>query len=52
MAFNLTACPSGWGMANGTNGTPDLRGEFVRGWDGTGALAKGIDPGRTIASSQ
>jgi len=38
-AFMLTACPSGWIPADGTNGTPDLRGRFVRGRDdmGTGA---------------
>lgn len=30
MAFNLSACPTGWSIANGTGGTPDLRGEFIR----------------------
>jgi hypothetical protein len=32
-AFYLGAgtCPSGWLLANGSNGTPDLRGMFVRG---------------------
>jgi len=29
-AFNLSACPTGWAAADGSNGTPDLRGEFLR----------------------
>jgi len=31
MSFNLASCPSGWIEADGTNGTPDLRGAFIRG---------------------
>jgi hypothetical protein len=31
-AFNLTTCPAGWIPADGTNGTRDLRGSFVRGY--------------------
>jgi len=31
MAFNLAACPDGWIVANGSAGTPDLRGAFIRG---------------------
>lgn len=31
MSFYLDACPSGWILADGTNGTPDLRGAFIRG---------------------
>lgn len=46
--FYLKACPSGWALANGTNGTPDLRGVFVRGLD----LGRGIDSGRTLGSYQ
>lgn len=34
--------------ANGTNGTVDLRGEFIRGWDN----GRGADPGRALASWQ
>jgi len=33
MAFNLTTCPSGWTYADGTSGTADSRGLFIRGWD-------------------
>lgn len=33
-----TAIPSGWALCNGTNGTPDLRGKFILGYDNrTGA---------------
>jgi hypothetical protein len=46
MAFNLTTCPSGWVPADGTNGTPDLRGSFIRGVgtnsDGTASGAFGV----------
>lgn len=31
MSFYLTTCPSWWLPADGTNGTPDLRGQFLRG---------------------
>ncbi|MEI6480504.1 MAG: hypothetical protein WCO12_03230 [bacterium] len=45
MAFYLSSCPSGWKAADGTNGTPDLRGYFVRGLgtnsDGTASGALG-----------
>jgi microcystin-dependent protein len=39
-----------WGSGNGSStfNVPDLRGEFVRGWDD----GRGIDTGRTFASSQ
>jgi len=33
VAFNLASCPTGYSPANGSNGTPDLRGEFIRGLD-------------------
>ena len=48
LAFNLSTCPTGWIAADGTNSTPDLRGEFVRGLDNN----RGIDPGRGLATSQ
>ncbi len=47
-AFNLNTCPSGWIKADGQNGTPDLRGEFVRGLDD----GRGIDIGRALGSWQ
>ncbi|MDL4860757.1 shufflon system plasmid conjugative transfer pilus tip adhesin PilV [Halomonas elongata] len=46
--YNSTRCPSGWVKANGTNGTVDLRGEFIRGWDN----GRGVDNGRRIGSFQ
>ena len=33
--------PDGWGLCNGGNGTPDLRGRFVMATDGSPALAPG-----------
>ncbi|HBO4518554.1 TPA: shufflon system plasmid conjugative transfer pilus tip adhesin PilV [Pseudomonas aeruginosa] len=46
--FNSTTCPPGWLAANGSGGTIDLRGQFVRAWDN----GKGVDPGRALASAQ
>jgi len=37
-AFNRSVCPEGWSPANGSNGTPDLRGIFVRGSGTSGVL--------------
>ena len=42
-AFNLSVCPSGWKIANGAGGTPNLRGRFVRGLG---------EPGRGLGSYQ
>lgn len=36
IAFNLLECPKGWAPADGNDGTPDLRGRFIRGIDGAG----------------
>ncbi len=36
MAFNLSTCPFWWKVADGTNGTQDLRDEFIR-WAKPGA---------------
>jgi hypothetical protein len=47
-AFNASSCPTGWQIADGTSGSPDLRGTVVRGLDG----GRGLDPGRTLASFQ
>lgn len=44
IAFNLTECPKGWAPADGNDGTPDLRGRFVRGRDDAGTGAAGRDP--------
>lgn len=46
--FRSTTCPTGWIPANGTNGTLDMRGEFIRGWDN----GRGIDSGRSLGSLQ
>jgi hypothetical protein len=61
MAFYRSTPPAGWIECNGQSAAsypnlvalgitnvPDLRGQFVRGWDN----GKGIDPGRTLASLQ
>jgi hypothetical protein len=37
--FNLTSCPTGWIAADGSSGTPDLRGIFIRG-SGTNSILK------------
>ncbi len=52
--FYLDGCPSGWAPADGTNGTPDLRGVFVRGRDSVGIGAAGNDPSgsRSIGNLQ
>jgi hypothetical protein len=39
MSFNQASCPTGWSLADGTGGTPDLRGIFVRG-AGTNSVVK------------
>lgn len=35
--FHATECPSGWTLADGQNGTLDMRGKFVRGVGGNSA---------------
>lgn len=47
--FNATSCPEGWLIADGANGTVDLRGQFIRGWNNT---PNGADAGRLLASQQ
>ena len=53
-AFYLADCPEGWTIANGSNGTPDLRGRFIRGLDNMGGTAAGVDPdsSRGLGSEQ
>jgi len=48
VAFNLASCPTWRIAADGTNLTPDLRGEFIR-WVDNG---RWIDSGRTLGSWQ
>jgi microcystin-dependent protein len=36
IAFNGIIAPKGWTVCDGTNGTPDLRGRFIRMWNDTG----------------
>ncbi len=38
-AFNNETCPEGWIPANGSSGTPDLRGIFIRGAGTSGVLS-------------
>lgn len=55
MAFYLADCPEGWTVADGENGTPDLRGRFIRGMDNMGIGAVGVDPDsatRTLGHEQ
>lgn len=53
MAFYLASCPDGWAPADGTNGTPDLRGQFIRGRDNISAAgAAGNDSDRPIGDPQ
>lgn len=46
--WQALSCPLGYVTANGSNGTADLRGVFIRGLD-NGA---GVDPGRGLATYQ
>lgn len=46
--FNANSCPTGWTLADGTSGTLDMRGEFIRTWD----RGRGIDSGRALGSFQ
>ncbi len=36
IAFNGITAPKGWAVCDGTKGTPDLRGRFIRMWNDTG----------------
>ena len=46
--FNIVGTSYGAGDGTTTFNLPDLRGEFVRGWDN----GRGVDPGRALGSNQ
>jgi hypothetical protein len=46
--FPATTCPAGWAAANGSNGTVNLVGYFIRSWDPLGAVDQ--TTGRAIGS--
>ena len=46
--FYLDSCPDGWKVADGSQGTIDARGKFLRSLD----IGGGLDPGRTLGSTQ
>lgn len=45
--FDASSCPSGWSAANGSGGTVNVVGQFIRSLNAGGS---GVDPGRTLAS--
>ena len=49
MTFNLEDCPEGWNSADGTEGTLDLRGAFIR---GIGGEHNGRDVARVLGDFQ
>lgn len=51
-AFYRTACPEGWLLADGTQGTPDLRGVFMRGRDPGNATGRDEDGERAVGNYQ
>ncbi len=50
MAFDLAICPAWWLPADGVAATPDLRGEFIRGWH-SGMTGRQVSPTNTTVSS-
>lgn len=47
--YDLSSCPPGWSAANGSSGTVNVVGQFIRSLN-TGST--GFDPNRTLASAQ
>lgn len=52
MGFYLSACPTGWVAADGTNSTPDLRGSFLRARDPGNATGRDPDGDRAVGNYQ
>jgi microcystin-dependent protein len=50
--FATVGTTYGTGDGSTTFNLPDLRGQFVRGWDAAGGTARGCDTGRAFGSSQ
>lgn len=50
--FTAIGIVYGAGDGSTTFNLPDLRGMFVRGWDGAGGTTRGCDPGRAFGSTQ
>jgi microcystin-dependent protein len=50
--FAVVGTTYGTGDGSTTFNLPDLRGQFLRGWDAAGGTARGCDPGRAFGSSQ
>ena len=50
--FAAVGTTFGTGNGSTTFNLPDLRGQFVRGWDAAGGTARGCDPGRAFGSNQ
>lgn len=50
--FNTIGITFGSGNGDTTFNVPDLRGEFIRGWDGGTSSSRGLDPNRTFGSQQ
>lgn len=50
--FAVIGTTYGSGDGSTSFNLPDLRGQFIRGWDDAGGTARGCDPGRAFGSSQ
>ena len=50
--FSICGSTYGSGDGSSTFNLPDLRGEWVRGWDAGGGSARGVDSGRGIGTFQ
>jgi microcystin-dependent protein len=50
--FAVIGTTYGSGDGSTSFNLPDLRGQFIRGWDDAGGTARGCDPGRVFGSAQ